>query len=117
MKAWTRWQDWVNVVLGVWLVVSTWIFGYAGSAAGYNAWALGALIAVTGLWSLYRPASRAGEGLNIALGTWTFFAPWVFAFAWAMSSAAWNAWIVGAAVAIIAVLALPRVATVFRPHA
>jgi len=37
-----RWQDWVNVILGAWMVASPWILGFAaGESLVASPWALG----------------------------------------------------------------------------
>lgn len=100
MRTWTRWQDWGNVVLGAWLFLSPWILAFTSSAAGaWNAWILGIAVAVVALWSLSAPTSRAAEWWEAALGAWTFVAPWLLGF---HGAAAWNAWVVGFVVVILA---------------
>ena len=40
-----KWQDWANLVLGLWLVLSPWILGFSGtSSATWNAVILGLLV-------------------------------------------------------------------------
>jgi hypothetical protein len=40
-----RWQDWVNVILGVWLVVSPWVLGFSNHrTASLVAWLAGAAV-------------------------------------------------------------------------
>ena len=47
------WEEWVNVGLGVWLLVSPWILGFSSAyALMWNAVILGALIAVIAGWAL-----------------------------------------------------------------
>src|SRR5689334_23400180 len=43
-----RWQDWVNLLLGVWLFLSPWLLGYTGASmtASWNAWILGVALVV-----------------------------------------------------------------------
>ncbi len=41
------WEEWVNLVLGVWIVLSPWIFGYATETGLlWNSIVVGAIIAV-----------------------------------------------------------------------
>jgi hypothetical protein len=48
--------DVVNVVAGIGLAVSPWLAGYAGEAyAAWNAWIVGAAIALLGLWAIASP--------------------------------------------------------------
>lgn len=48
------WEEWINVVLGVWLIVSPWVLGYAGvmQAAVWNSVIVGLLVAIFGLWAI-----------------------------------------------------------------
>ena len=98
-----RWQDWLNLLLGAWLFVSPWVLRSSGI---YNtdAWWVGALIFLVAIWALAMPASTIAEWSNALLGAGLFVAPWVLGYL--TLSAAWNAWIVGALVFILAVSAL-----------
>lgn len=116
MRPWVRWQDWANVVLGVWLFFSPWIFGY-GDGAAANAWLFGGTAVVVGFWALGRPGSRTAEWSNVALGTWMFFAPWVMGFGITTQAGAFNAWIIGAAIAILAGSGLATISTQAPRHA
>jgi hypothetical protein len=90
MKAWTRWQDWVSLVLGVLLFIAPWVFGRAtNGASSWDAWILGVIgvILALGALSLPRTASIA-EGLSVILGVLLFISPWLLGFA-SLSSAAW----------------------------
>jgi multisubunit Na+/H+ antiporter MnhE subunit len=108
MKAWIRWQDWTNVVLGAWLVVAPWALGTTSDdASSWNAWIVGSLVALVALWALAAPDSAAAEWTNVALGAWLIVAPFALAFT-GVDEAAWNAWIVGAGVAGLALWAMPR---------
>jgi len=92
----------INLVLGAWLVVSSWIFGYALDTAGaWDSVVVGALIFFIGL---ARVISISGPGLarvNLVLGLWTIAAPWMFAFAGG-GPAMWNSVAVGIVVALLA---------------
>ena len=45
-----KWQDWANLVLGLWLVLSPWILGFSGtSSAPWNAVILGLLVGLLAL--------------------------------------------------------------------
>jgi len=67
MKAWTRWQQWVNLIAGAWIFIliagawifiSPWILGSSQDpASSWGAWVLGALLVVAALWALAVPAS------------------------------------------------------------
>lgn len=108
MKKWSRWQDWTNLALGTWLFISPWLFMYSARPAAANAWIVGAGVVAVAAWALARPSSRGAEGTNIALGAWTFLAPWLMGFMADAPDAAWNAWIVGGAVVVFSYAALQQ---------
>ena len=100
-----RWQDWVLLTGGVWLFLVPWLLSTADDAASsWNAWILGVLVVATTWWALARPADRAPEWLQGLYGIWLFVTPWVFGFT-GLAAAAWNAWIVGGALILFALLA------------
>ena len=77
-----RWQDWVYVIIGVWLVVSPAAMGYlSDSPASANSWGIGGvliafnLIAISGVFG-------AGQAVfNILLGGWLILSPYQLNFA------------------------------------
>ena len=48
MRRWVQWQNWTNVVLGLWLLVAPAVLGTITTegASPWNSWALGVAIAV-----------------------------------------------------------------------
>lgn len=54
LSAFQRWEEWTNIVLGVWLLASPWLLGFSTSAAlTWNAVIIGGLVAVFAGWALY----------------------------------------------------------------
>ncbi|HHW10029.1 MAG TPA: SPW repeat protein [Firmicutes bacterium] len=103
MSPWKRWQDWVKVVLGAWMIVTPWIFGITGETnASWNSWILGIIFAAIGIWALASPGIKALEWVSGIAGAWVFFSPWVLSFS-NLANASWNAWIVGLIAAALAV--------------
>lgn len=118
-----RWQDWVNVVLAVWLFISPWVLQFGASTqvgpvgavsgpmvavshAAWNAWVLGVIVflvalSAIGSWEVWQ------EWWNLVLGAWIFVAPWALGFAF-LPRASWNHWIVGALVFLLALSELYR---------
>jgi hypothetical protein len=48
-----QWEDWVNLVLGAWLFISPWIYGYSGTTdAAWNSYIVGALIFLISIWGI-----------------------------------------------------------------
>jgi hypothetical protein len=73
-----RWQDWCNVVFGVWMLASPGILGYGaeGGLATHSSWILGAAVVLfAGLAvHLHRPWE---EAINVLLGICLLVSPWL----------------------------------------
>lgn len=96
MRAWTRWQDWVSLVLGVILFITPWVFATAShSNSSWDAWIVGILGVILALWALASLSTASiAQWISLLLGIWLFISPWILGFA-AVSAAAWSAWIIG----------------------
>ena len=71
-----RWQDWVNLILGVWLFISPWALGFSGNAtASWNAWIVGIAIVAFAAATVSMPQVWE-EVVNIGLGVWLVVSPW-----------------------------------------
>lgn len=93
-----RWQDWVGLILGIWMFVSPWILGYSGMAvAAGNAYILGIAVALFFAIALAQPHYWE-EWVNLALAVWLFIAPFVLGFT-GVGTAAWNHWILAVLIA------------------
>ncbi len=102
MKAWTRWQDWVSLALGVLLFISPWAFGTAiKGSISWDAWIIGVIGVILALLALaFVSTATIAEGLAVVLGVLLFISPWALGFA-AVSAAAWTAWIIGALFVVV----------------
>ncbi len=101
MKAWTRWQDWVNVVAGLWLIASPWVLGVAQiQSAAWTAWVLGVLIAIAALWALAQPVAQVPEWCNVVLGILAIISPWVLGFS-NLANPTWSIVIAGIVVLVL----------------
>lgn len=110
-----HWPDWVNLVLAAWLFISPGILNFGGSPTGafdttanpvaashadWNAWVLSILIFIVACSAIAQ--LRAWHAwLTLLLGVWVFVAPWALSFT-VLSGAAWDHWIVGALVVLMA---------------
>jgi hypothetical protein len=103
-RAWTRWQDWAAVVLGVVLALSPLVVD-TSTGAMWTMIVLGVLLAASGLWSLAMPASVTSEGAHMALGVLMFISPWVMGYS-SMQGASWTSWVIGALAVIAGAAAL-----------
>jgi SPW repeat len=104
--------DWTNLLLGLWVLISPWVLGYASSmAALWSAVVLGIAVMLVSLWALYQPPRRLPEWVNLVLGVLLFIAPWALGYS-AMMTAAWNSWALGVVIAGFAAWTfLPRMHT------
>ncbi len=124
-----RWQDWLNLILAIWLFFSPWILQFSGGAwttaqppagnaaaqavvnADWNAWVLGAIVFLVSLSAIGR-MELWQEVVNLILGAWIFIAPWVLGFTTgpqpAASAASWDHWIVGALIFLISASSLSQ---------
>jgi hypothetical protein len=102
-----RWQDWVNLLLAIWLFISPWVLHfYPGASssmpqAAWNAWILGIVIGVFSIAALVK-ARPWEEWVNLIAGAWVFISPWVLGYA-STPQALWNALVIGALVFILAI--------------
>jgi hypothetical protein len=93
----------VNLVLGVWLIVSPWVFDHSGKSAALSSVTVGALIALLAAIRLASLHNSAGLcGINLLLAFWTAAAPWIYEYA-INTGALWNNIFVGILVAVLAV--------------
>ena len=100
-----HWQDVVNMVIGVWLVVSAWALGLeADRAMTANFVIVGlALVALT-LGAIFVPKAWE-EWSEFALGIWLIVSPWVLNFNIHLDATR-NAVACGAAVALLSIWSL-----------
>ena len=104
MEKWTNAKlcDVANLILGAFLFVSPWVFGFAAGPSK-NAAIAGIVIAVIAIAALAAFAVWE-EWLNLIVGLWTLVSPWVLGFQG--TSAMKVHVIIGAAVAILAAIEL-----------
>jgi hypothetical protein len=74
-----RWQDWVNVILGVWLVVSPWVLGFSNHrTASLVAWLAGAAVVLFAAIGAYMREAWE-DAITVVLGLvliWVRPGPW-----------------------------------------
>ena len=117
MRSWTRWQSWLNVIVGVWLFISPWVLGTTSDAAtAWNAWIIGAAIFVVALIALGATASASAVApwVNVVLGVWLFISPRVLRYT-DVSDGAVNAWVFGVVTVLVALWAWSGRRVVQRP--
>ncbi|HEX4813722.1 MAG TPA: SPW repeat protein [Nonomuraea sp.] len=105
MKAWSRWQDWVTLVAGLYAALSPiWVNASSGAAPALIV--LGVLIVITSLVSLANPGVVATEWLNALWGVLLFVAPWAMTYTQAQG-ASWTSWVVGVITVVLSLTAVP----------
>jgi uncharacterized membrane protein len=93
--------DVANVVAGVALALSPWLFGYtANAAASWNAWVVGVIIAIVAIGALVS-FRQWEEWINLALGAWAVISPWVLGFS-AVAAATYAHVVLGLIVLVLA---------------
>ena len=63
------WPSWVNLIIGIWLIVSAFVLPHT-LGAETNTWIVGILIATAALWSMFAPGLRFADTI---LAIWLFF--------------------------------------------
>lgn len=114
-----RLQDWAILVVSIWFFFSPWVLQFGGRAptptaaaaiiadwavthAAWNAWVLGALVFIVAMSAIAR-VRLWQERINFGLSAWIFVAPWALGFAHGpLPRAAWDHWICGALVLMLA---------------
>jgi hypothetical protein len=111
-----RWQDMVNLVLGLWIAASPWVLGIADEhpSAVWNAGVTGVLIAVLAAIDLDSPAAWEEWAVG-ALGLWLVVSPWVLGYA-AQRSMTVSSVAVGGIVAALAAWSLYAAGAATRRH-
>jgi SPW repeat len=90
----------LNVLAGIWLIISPFVLGYTGADATWNPIVFGAIICALALARLAGGA-RAAEisVVNMAIGVWLFISAFWLA---TSSQASWNVGILGVVVFVLA---------------
>jgi hypothetical protein len=74
----------INVLLGIWLLVSPWVFGYSavGRSAILNSVIVGTLIVLLAASrQVYPPTGTGRSWVILMLALWTIASPWVYGYA------------------------------------
>jgi hypothetical protein len=71
--------DLYNLLFGLFLFVSPWLFAYASESARVDLWTSGAVIAATSVIAAVAFANWE-EWLNLLLGAWLMVSPWALGF-------------------------------------
>jgi hypothetical protein len=80
MKHMKHWQDPVNALVGVWLILSPWAIGFQDNITPLaNAVIVGILLIAAALGAIFVPRAWE-EWTEVVLGLWLAVSPWVLGF-------------------------------------
>lgn len=80
MKQIKHWQDPLNALLGLWVVVSPWVLGYQDTTTAMaNSVVVGLALAAAALGAMLVPRAWE-EWTEVGLGLWLAVSPWVLGF-------------------------------------
>jgi hypothetical protein len=101
-----RWQDWVSLVLGIWLFLSPWLLGFYSSLPrdSWNFFVVGIAFIVFAAFAL-NLRTLWEEWVNLALGVWMIISPWALSYS-AYATARDDAIVVGVIVGLLAIWSL-----------
>lgn len=80
-----HWIDWVNVLLGLWLLVAPWLLTPTAidGLAALNSCSVGVGLVALAVFAMYKP-TVLGDAIGVILGAWLIASAWIFGFdAWA----------------------------------
>lgn len=70
----------INLLAGIWLFISPWVYRSYTVSNAWNSWIIGALIVIFAVSRLSNLATRGLSVVNLVLGAWTFASPWIFGY-------------------------------------
>jgi hypothetical protein len=88
----------INLVLGIWLIISPFLFSYSGNAMT-NSIILGMIVAVMAIVRLGMPTQTWASWLNGIAGLWLILAPFILGTT--VAAVLWNQIIVGLALTVL----------------
>ncbi len=100
-----HWQDWVTLLVGLWLIISPWALGAGmaegafGSLATWNFVLSGAAAAILAALVLFA-FRQWEEWLDLIVGLWLVISPWILGFS-DTPMLLWNALLCGAVIAVM----------------
>jgi uncharacterized membrane protein HdeD (DUF308 family) len=107
MRPWTRLQDVGVLIAGLYAALSPiWVSTTGERGAFWALIVLGALLALTALFSLAMPGVVATEWLTVLFGVLLFVAPWVLTYT-DRTGASWTSWVVGVIAVVLGGLSIP----------
>ncbi|HET7117573.1 MAG TPA: SPW repeat protein [Hanamia sp.] len=95
MKRTLRWQDWIIMVIGIWVFITPWVFGFYDKYFAWCPFVTGALLAIFSIWELSNKRLWE-EWVNLIIAAWMFISPWVLGFSRTANNASFVMFLFGA---------------------
>jgi xanthine/uracil permease len=79
-----EWQEGVTILLGVWILISPMVLGFAPSQRDvtWNSWVIGVVLLIVAAGRAAAQVPKVWqEAANLVLGTWLILSPWILEFA------------------------------------
>ena len=99
-------SSWINILLGIWVLISPFVLTLALPRAIWNNVATGIVVGILAIIRLNAPRQPGWSWINVILGIWLIISPFVLGFA--VGDGLWNNVILGI---IIAAFALGNAST------
>lgn len=95
----------ICLLAGIWFFVSPWVYGAYTNANAWNCWIIGGFMILFAIVRIARPAySTVLSWVNMILGIWTFFSPWIYGYAGANRGRFINSLCVGIIVFVFSIM-------------
>ncbi|MEA3159658.1 MAG: hypothetical protein QOD95_1206 [Gammaproteobacteria bacterium] len=78
-----EWQEGVTILLGVWILISPMVLGFAPSQRDvtWNSWVIGVVLLIVAAGRAAAQVPKVWqEAANLVLGTWLILSPWILEF-------------------------------------
>ena len=94
-----RRQDWLTLLIGIWLFITPFIFGFSHTTFAWSPFIMGALVFLFSIWEIIN-GKIVAETFNLIIGIWIFVSPWVLGFSHS-ANAAWIMFVFGAMLILV----------------
>jgi len=99
MESQARTLSGLNVLAGIWLIISPFVLHYNSSGNVWQEVIFGIIVALLGIARMAAPSVTWPSWINLAIGLWMIVAPWTMA---TTTAARWSEVITGIIIAILA---------------
>ena len=113
MESQVRSLSGINILAGIWLIISPFILGYNSTGNSTQQIIFGAIVLILGIVRMALPNATWPSWVNFIIGLWIIIAPWTMA---TVTAARWNEVITGIVVALFAYSSGAVTANIHRHH-